>query len=81
MDITTMSSREARARWRALLDAAYSGSADIVIERSGRKRSMRPGSAILPGPRPGKRSGPSCATSDAPRPRFVESVPSCVGGG
>jgi len=36
MPVTVVGSREARARWRLLLDAAYSGTADIIIERSGR---------------------------------------------
>ncbi len=36
MPVTTIGSREAREKWRDLLDAVYTGSADIVIERSGK---------------------------------------------
>lgn len=36
MTVMTLGSREARARWRDLLDAAHTGTADIVIQRSGR---------------------------------------------
>lgn len=43
MDVTIVGSREARARWRDLLDAARSGTADIVIERGG-----HPVAALIP---------------------------------
>ena len=43
MTVMTLGSREARARWRDLLDAAHTGSADIVIQRSG-----RPVAAMIP---------------------------------
>lgn len=33
---TTIGSREARQKWRDLLDVAYRGMADTVIERSGK---------------------------------------------
>ena len=36
MPVTTIGSREARQKWRDLLDAAYTGTADIIIERSGK---------------------------------------------
>jgi prevent-host-death family protein len=36
MTITTIGSREARQKWRDLLDAAYTGSVDTIIERSGK---------------------------------------------
>jgi prevent-host-death family protein len=36
MSITTIGSREAREKWRDLLDIAHTGTADIVIERSGK---------------------------------------------
>jgi prevent-host-death family protein len=36
MTVTTIGSREARQKWRDLLDAVYTGSADIVIERNGK---------------------------------------------
>lgn len=36
MTVTTLGSREARTRWRDLLDVAHAGTADIVIQRSGR---------------------------------------------
>ena len=43
MTVMTLGSREARARWRDLLDAAHTGAADIVIQRSG-----RPVAAMIP---------------------------------
>lgn len=43
MTVMTLGSREARARWRDLLDAAHTGTADIVIQRSG-----RPVAAMIP---------------------------------
>ena len=43
MTITTLGSREARQKWRDLLDAVYTGSADIVIERNG-----KPLAALIP---------------------------------
>lgn len=36
MPVTTLGSREARQNWRDLLDAAYTGEQDTVIERSGK---------------------------------------------
>ena len=36
MTTTTIGSREARQKWRDLLDAAYTGAGDTVIERSGK---------------------------------------------
>jgi prevent-host-death family protein len=36
MSITTIGSREARQKWRDLLDEAFTGAADIVIERNGK---------------------------------------------
>ncbi len=36
MPIATMSSKEARARWRDLLDTVDKGTADVVIERYGK---------------------------------------------
>jgi prevent-host-death family protein len=36
MPVNTIGSREARQKWRDLLDAAHLGSADIVIERNGK---------------------------------------------
>ena len=36
MPVTTIGSREARQKWRDLLDAAYTGTTDIVIERNGK---------------------------------------------
>jgi prevent-host-death family protein len=36
MPTTTIGSREARQKWRDLLDAAYTGSTDTVIERNGK---------------------------------------------
>lgn len=36
MPITTIGSREARQKWRDLLDEAFTGAADIVIERNGK---------------------------------------------
>jgi len=41
--ITTLGSREARQKWRDLLDAVHTGSADIVIARSG-----NPIAALIP---------------------------------
>ena len=43
MPVTVIGSREARAKWRMLLDAAHSGAADVVIERSG-----KPVAALIP---------------------------------
>jgi prevent-host-death family protein len=43
MPVTTVGSREARQKWRDLLDAAHLGSADIVIERNG-----KPIAALIP---------------------------------
>jgi prevent-host-death family protein len=40
---TTIGSREARQKWRDLLDAAYTGGVDTIIERSG-----RPVAALIP---------------------------------
>jgi prevent-host-death family protein len=36
MPVTTIGSREARQKWRDLLDAAYAGTTDTVIERNGK---------------------------------------------
>ncbi len=36
MSVTVVSSREARQRWRDLLDSVYSGATDVVIERYGK---------------------------------------------
>jgi prevent-host-death family protein len=36
MSVTTIGSREARKNWRDLLDTAYSGTADTIIERNGK---------------------------------------------
>jgi prevent-host-death family protein len=36
MPITTLGSREARQKWRDVLDEVYTGAADIVIERNGK---------------------------------------------
>lgn len=36
MSITTIGSREARQKWRDLLDEVFTGTADIVIERNGK---------------------------------------------
>ena len=41
--ITTIGSREARQKWRDLLDTAYSGDTDTVIERNG-----KPVAALIP---------------------------------
>jgi prevent-host-death family protein len=43
MPVTTVNSREARKKWRSLLDTAYAGDGDIVIERYG-----EPIAAIIP---------------------------------
>ncbi len=43
MPVTTVNSREARKKWRSLLDTAYTGDGDIVIERYG-----EPIAAIIP---------------------------------
>lgn len=43
MPVTTLNSREARKKWRNLLDTAYTGDGDIVIERYG-----EPVAAIIP---------------------------------
>jgi len=43
MPVTVIGSRAARAKWRMLLDAAHSGAADVVIERSG-----KPVAALIP---------------------------------
>jgi prevent-host-death family protein len=40
---TIIGSREARQKWRDLLDAAYRGAADTVIERNG-----KPVAALIP---------------------------------
>ncbi len=40
MTITTIGSREARQKWRDLLDAVYTGSADIIIERNGKPTAV-----------------------------------------
>lgn len=37
MTIQVMKTREARANWRSILDAAQSGQADTVIERNGKR--------------------------------------------
>ena len=36
MAITTIGSREARQKWRDLLDEVYTDAADVVIERNGK---------------------------------------------
>lgn len=36
MPVTTIGSREARQKWRDLLDAAHMGTTDTVIERNGK---------------------------------------------
>jgi prevent-host-death family protein len=36
MTVTVFGSREARAKWRDLLDTALAGTGDVIIERSGR---------------------------------------------
>lgn len=36
MTITTVKSREARTKWRDLLDSILTGESDIVIERNGK---------------------------------------------
>ena len=36
MSILTINSREARIKWRDLLDKVYAGSSDVVIERNGK---------------------------------------------
>ncbi|MCL4301680.1 MAG: type II toxin-antitoxin system prevent-host-death family antitoxin [Anaerolineae bacterium] len=43
MPVSTIGSREARQKWRDLLDEVYAGSADIVIERNG-----KPIAALIP---------------------------------
>ncbi len=43
MPVTTIGSREARQKWRDLLDEVYTGVADIVIERNG-----KPIAALIP---------------------------------
>jgi prevent-host-death family protein len=43
MSITTIGSREARQKWRDLLDEVFTGAADIVIERNG-----KPIAALIP---------------------------------
>lgn len=43
MSIVTVNSREARARWRDLLDQVLAGSSDVVVERNG-----KPVAAIIP---------------------------------
>lgn len=40
---TTIGSREARQKWRDLLDAAYTGTTDTIIERNG-----KPVAALIP---------------------------------
>ena len=37
MTVQVMKTREARANWRSILDAAQSGQADTVIERNGKR--------------------------------------------
>jgi prevent-host-death family protein len=36
MTVTTIGSREARQKWRDLLDIAYRGETDTIIERNGK---------------------------------------------
>ena len=36
MSVLTINSREARIKWRDLLDKVYAGSSDVVIERNGK---------------------------------------------
>jgi prevent-host-death family protein len=36
VSILTINSREARIKWRDLLDKVYAGSSDVVIERNGK---------------------------------------------
>ena len=43
MPVTTIGSREARQKWRDLLDEVYTGTADIVVERNG-----KPMAALIP---------------------------------
>ena len=43
MTVTTIGSREARQKWRDLLDAAYTGTTDTIIERNG-----KPVAALIP---------------------------------
>jgi prevent-host-death family protein len=43
MTITTIGSREARQKWRDVLDAAHSGGVDTVIERN-----RKPVAALIP---------------------------------
>lgn len=43
MPITTIGSREARQKWRDLLDEVYAGATDIVVERNG-----KPTAALIP---------------------------------
>ena len=43
MSVTTVGSREARKNWRDLLDTAYGGTADTIIERNG-----KPVAALIP---------------------------------
>ena len=43
MAVRVVGSREARANWRDLLDAAQAGASDVVIERSG-----HPVAALIP---------------------------------
>ncbi len=43
MAVRVVGSREARANWRDLLDAAHAGASDVVIERSG-----HPVAALIP---------------------------------
>lgn len=43
MTITTVNSREARVKWRDLLDRILTGESDIVIERNG-----KPVAAMIP---------------------------------
>ena len=40
MTLTTIGSREARQKWRDLLDAVYAGDSDIVIERNGKPTAV-----------------------------------------
>jgi len=43
MATTTVKSREARIKWRDILDQVYAGSGDVVVERSG-----KPVAVIIP---------------------------------
>jgi prevent-host-death family protein len=43
MPVSTLGSREARQKWRDLLDEVYTGLGDVVIERNG-----KPIAALIP---------------------------------